>query len=103
VIDRCPTFQWSGRAARAAHRGVAIVAIDYPERLMAPDLVRYSCMIFGLATIGSSIAYAPRQDLFMLVGGLLVGGGWFAFGKYGGLPLVDTAADWRPPAYSRSC
>ena len=76
------------------------MAIDYPERPMAPDLARYSCMIFGLTIIVGSIAYAPRQDLFMLVGGLLVGGGWFAFGKYGGLPLVDTVVDWRPPSTS---
>ncbi len=67
---------------------------------MAPDWVRYSCMIFGLANIVASIAYATQRDVFMLVSGLLVGGTWFAFGKYGGLPLVDTVVDWHPPARS---
>lgn len=73
------------------------MAIEYPNRPMAPRLVRYSCMVFGLANIVASISYVPRV---MLVGGLLVGGCWFAFGKYGGLPLVDTVVDWRPPAAS---
>jgi len=63
---------------------------------MAPDAVRYACMIFGLANVGGSIAYATQQNMFILICGLLVGGGWFAFGKYGGLPLVNTVADWRP-------
>jgi hypothetical protein len=63
---------------------------------MAPDVIRYACMIFGLANVAGSIAFA-RQDIFMLVGGLLVGGGWFAFGKYGGLPLINTVTQWRPP------
>jgi hypothetical protein len=57
-------------------------------------------MIFGLAIIVTGIAYAARTDVFMPVGGLLVGGGWFAFGKYGGLPLVDTVVDWSPPSAS---
>ena len=67
---------------------------------MAPNLLRYPCMIFGLATIASCIAHARAHDLFMLVGGLLVGGAWFAFGMYGGLPLVGTVDDWHPPADS---
>jgi len=67
---------------------------------MAPDVIRYACMIFGLMNVAGSVAFAPRQDMFMLIGGLLVGGGWFAFGKYGGLPLVNTVADWRPPSTS---
>ncbi len=74
-----------------------MLTIEYSKRSMAPAWVRYSCMIFGLAGIIGSIADATRQDIFMLVGGPLVGGGWFAFGKYGGLPLVDTVVDWRPP------
>ena len=57
-------------------------------------------MIFGLANVAGSIAFAPRQDTFMLVGGLLVGGVWFAFGKYGGLPLFNTVTQWRPPGAS---
>jgi ribosomal protein S27AE len=76
------------------------VTLDYPKRPMAPNVVRYACMIFGLANVAGSIAYTSRQDMFMLIGGLLVGGGWFAFGKYGGLPLVSTVADWRPPSSS---
>src|SRR6266542_1444922 len=74
------------------------MGIEYPRRPMAPAAVRYSCMIFGLANIGWSVAYAARRDAFMLVGGILVGGAWFAFGKYGGLPLVDTVVEWHPPA-----
>ena len=65
---------------------------------MAPDWIRYSCMIFGVANMVASIAYASRRDIFMLVGGLLVGGAWFAFGKYGGFPLVDSVAGWQAPA-----
>ena len=67
---------------------------------MAPGAIRYACMIFGLANVAGSIAFAPRQDMFMRIGGLLVGGAWFAFGKYGGLPLVDTVRDWRSPSAS---
>jgi hypothetical protein len=58
-------------------------------------------MFFGLANVAGSIASAPlvpRQYMFVLIaGGLLTGGVWFAFGKYGGLPLVDTVTAWRPP------
>jgi hypothetical protein len=64
---------------------------------MAPALVRYSCMIFGLANVTGSVAYGGPRDMFMLVVGVMVGGAWFAFGKYGGLPLVDTVVDWCPP------
>ena len=64
---------------------------------MVAPWVRYACMVFGLANIIVSIAYAGPGNVFMLVGGLLVGGAWFAFGKYGGSPLVDTVADWHPP------
>src|SRR6266566_5233000 len=65
---------------------------------MTPNVARYACMIFGLANVASSIAYAAPKDLFMPIGGLLVGGAWFAFGKYGGLPLVNTVTDWHPSA-----
>jgi hypothetical protein len=66
---------------------------------MAPTVVRYLCMIFGLANIVGGIASGVQWgDTFPLLGGLLVGGGWFAFGWYGGLPLFDTVADWHPPA-----
>ena len=66
---------------------------------MAAPWLRYSCMAFGLANVVAGITYGTGQrDVFMTAGGLLVGGAWFAFGKYGGLPLVDTVADWHPPA-----
>ena len=65
---------------------------------MVAPWVRYTCMVFGLTNIIASITHATRGNIFMLAGGLLVGGAWFAFGKYGGLPLVDTVVDWRPPA-----
>ena len=55
-------------------------------------------MIFGLATVIGGIGQATPKDLFAPVAGLLVGGAWFAFGKYGGLPLVNTVADWHPSA-----
>jgi len=68
---------------------------------MAPGVIRYACMLFGLANVAGSIAsaaFVPRQYMFVLIGGgFLIGGGWFAFGKYGGLPLVNTVTDWRPP------
>jgi hypothetical protein len=56
-------------------------------------------MIFGLANVAGSLAYADR-DLFMTIGGVIVGSAWFAFGKYGGLPLAGTVANWRPPSGS---
>lgn len=65
---------------------------------MAAHWVRYSCMVFGIANIIGGIIYSIQGNIFALVGGLLVGGAWFAFGKYGGLPLVDTVANWRPAA-----
>jgi len=74
------------------------MATEYPKRPMAPNVARYACMIFGLANVASSIAYATAKDLFMPIGGVLVGGAWFAFGKYGGLPLVNTVTDWHPSA-----
>ena len=67
---------------------------------MAPGVVRYACMIFGLANIVGGIAYASSQDMFMPIAGLLVGSCWFAFGKHGGFPLVNTVADWHPPSAS---
>jgi hypothetical protein len=57
-------------------------------------------MAFGLATVVTGIAYGAvlgERGIFMTAAGVLVGSAWFAFGKYGGLPLVDTAADWHPP------
>jgi hypothetical protein len=57
-------------------------------------------MIFGLSNVVASIASSERQDMFMLIGGILVGSSWFAFGWYGGLPLVETVVGWRPSANS---
>src|SRR5258708_24522906 len=71
---------------------------NYPDRSMAPRWARYLCMGFGLFVVLGGVFSAPRQpDLFMLVTSVLVGGTWFAFGKYGGLPLVETVARWQPP------
>ena len=69
---------------------------EYPKRHMAPKFVRCVCMIFGLANIIAVIASGFYHDIFMFIGGVLVGSIWFAFGMYGGLPLVDTVRDWHP-------
>lgn len=76
--------------------------VAYPNRSMPAPWVRYSCMAFGLANVIGGISYAATHDrsVFMAASALLVGGAWFAFGKYGGLPLVDTVTDWHPPAKS---
>jgi hypothetical protein len=74
--------------------------VEYPNRSMPALWIRYSCMAFGLANVIGGISYAATLDrrVFMAASALLVGGAWFAFGKYGGLPLVDTVTDWHPPA-----
>lgn len=77
------------------------MTIPYPDRPMAPKWIRYACMAFGatnMAAAAPSAAHRGDIGMFMLVGGLVVGGVWFAFGWYGGLPLVSTVADWQPPA-----
>jgi hypothetical protein len=75
------------------------MAVPYPYRPMAPKWVRYACMVFGAANMASAVAsVAHRVDIFMLVGGPIVGAVWFAFGWYGGLPLLGTVANWQPPA-----
>jgi len=61
---------------------------------MAPRLVRLGCMIFGGGCIVDAVAQGIQHDGFSLFAGLAVGSVWFAFGKYGGLPLVDTVAEW---------
>src|SRR6058998_2929240 len=74
------------------------MSIEYPSRPMAAPWVRYPCMAFGLAIVASVTYGALRErSVFMTAGGLFVGSLWFAFGKYGGVPLVDTVADWHPP------
>jgi len=70
---------------------------DYPIRQKASNLVRYSCMTFGLANLIGAIVYSESQNMAALVGGALVGSVWFAFGYYGGLPLFDTVRDWHSP------
>jgi hypothetical protein len=59
-------------------------------------------MAFGVAIIVGamdSLRFSP-PNLFPLLGGFLIGGAWFAFGLYGGLPLVSTVCEWHPPATS---
>jgi hypothetical protein len=63
---------------------------------MMPQLARYACMLFAVSNIVGVLVF-PNRDAVMLVGAFLVGGAWFAFGYYGGLPLVDTVDDWHPP------
>jgi hypothetical protein len=57
-------------------------------------------MVFGLANIIGGIAsvWSLTLDMSVGVGGFLIGGAWFAFGLYGGLPLVNTVREWHPPA-----
>lgn len=56
-------------------------------------------MAFGLANVcGAAVSMAyPEDRAFRLAAGLLVGGIWFGFGMYGGLPLVATVRDWHAP------
>lgn len=59
-------------------------------------------MTFGIlnvigGVIGGITSSDSQVDFFPLLGGLLVGGIWFGFGYYGGLPLVDTVSYWQPP------
>jgi hypothetical protein len=56
-------------------------------------------MAFGTLNVVQCVRYGlTAGDLFMPIAGILVGGVWFAVGWYGGLPLVATVDDWRPPA-----
>jgi hypothetical protein len=71
----------------------------YPIRPKTAAWARYLCMGFGVLIIAGaldSVRSAPL-DLFALLGSLLIGGAWFAFGLYGGLPLVSTISEWHPP------
>jgi hypothetical protein len=67
---------------------------EYPNRPMAPKLVRFVCMIFGCACIVGAVTQGIQHDAFELISGLVVGGVWFAFGAYGGLPLIGTSGEW---------
>jgi hypothetical protein len=73
---------------------------EYPFRPKLAAWAQYLCMGFGLAIIvgtTGSVRFSSL-DLFPLLGGFLVGGAWFFFGLYGGLPLVSTVGEWHPPA-----
>jgi hypothetical protein len=59
---------------------------------------RYLCMAFGVAIVVGgidSMRFSPLNFFPSLVG-FLIGGAWFAFGLYGGLPLVNTLREWCP-------
>ncbi len=72
---------------------------QYPDRPRAKSWIRYACMLLGFACILSAILNRVLGSLtaYMFAGGLLVGTLWFAFGMYGGLPLVTTVDNWQPP------
>lgn len=57
-------------------------------------------MVFGVANIIGVIASLSSSslDIFLGIGAFLIGGAWFAFGLYGGLPLVNTVHEWHPAA-----
>lgn len=71
---------------------------EYPVRPKVAAWVRYPSMVLGVACIIGAIDSVGSSplDLSPLLGGLLVGGAWFAFGFYGGLPLVNTVREWHP-------
>ncbi len=73
---------------------------EYPVRPKLTAWFRYPSMALGVACIIGAIDSVRSSpfDLFPLLGGLLVGGAWFAFGFYGGLPLVNTVFEWHPTA-----
>jgi ribosomal protein S27AE len=73
---------------------------EYPARPKVAAWARYLCMAFGVANIvgGIDMVLSSPLDLFLLLGAFLVGGAWFAFGLYGGLPLVSTVREWYPAA-----
>ena len=70
----------------------------YPVRPKVAAWVRYPSMVLGVACIIGAIdsVRSSPLDLSPLLGGLLVGGAGFAFGFYGGLPLVNTVGEWHP-------
>jgi len=69
---------------------------EYPARPKMATWVRYLCMAFGIVIIvgGMDSVRTSPIDLFLLLGSLLIGGAWFSFGLYGGLPLVGTVYEW---------
>ena len=71
---------------------------EYPIRPKMAALARYLCMAFGVAIVVGGIGsmrFSPF-NLFPLLVGFLIGGAWFAFGLYGGVPLVNTLREWCP-------
>ena len=74
------------------------MSINYPSRPKMAKWFRFLCMTFGLANIIGGIVSTVfyKLDIFILLAAFLVGGAWFMFGKYGGLPLVDTVREWHP-------
>jgi hypothetical protein len=77
------------------------MSVEYPNRPKIQRWIRYLCMAFAIANIFGGISAALyERDLFILLVALLIGGAWFAFGKYGGLPLVETVSQWRPAVKS---
>jgi len=76
---------------------------EYPIRPKMSQWFRYPCIGFGVLIILGAIKELVQSstfDMFYLLGAFLIGGAWFAFGLYGGLPLVDTIHDWHPVATS---
>jgi hypothetical protein len=73
---------------------------EYPNRPRLAPWVSYVCMVFGVANIISVTAslWSSTLDMTLAIGGFLVGGAWFAFGLYGGLPLVNTVHEWHRSA-----
>lgn len=73
---------------------------EYPTRPKVTTWIRYLCIAFGVAIIvgGIDSLRSSSLDLFSLLSGFLIGGAWFAFGLYGGLPLVNTVREWCPAA-----
>jgi len=71
---------------------------EYPARPKMVAWARYLCMAFGVACVVGGIGSLRSSplDLSPLLGGVLIGGAWFAFGLYGGLPLVNTLRKSHP-------
>jgi hypothetical protein len=57
-------------------------------------------MAFGIANIIGAIAsmWSSTSDLSFAIAGVFIGVAWFAFGLYGGLPLVNTVREWQQSA-----
>ena len=73
---------------------------EYPKRPKMSRWVRYLLMAFGIANIAGVIFAVDTStpDISAFLAAFLIGGAWFAFGLYGGFPLVNTVRKWRAPA-----